>query len=147
MNNWVDDRLVGPFLEVDCLSGWHFIDLWNHQPVKTESAGGKTVLSFREESASPMYVVAGFPSLIEATLDGGKLSVRVENPPAEAEIEINTVDNLTLLEEEMLTLPAGGGTVDTSSLKLDFPYIILIKLKAGGILLDEIILESGWKKF
>jgi len=147
VSRWTDDRLIGPILEADCPPGWHFVDLWNHQPVPVQLIDEKSVLSLREETASPMYVIAGFPSLIETRAEGGLITIRVDNPPAAGVIEVNTVDNLTLQEEEKLTLPAGGGTVDLSSLELDFPYIVLVKLKLDGRLVDEAVIELGWKKF
>ena len=57
------------------------------------------------------------------------------------------MNNLTMMEGEILTLPGNSGDVDLSRVNLKFPYQILIKLMQGDILKDEVILYLGWKKF
>ena len=52
-----------------------------------------------------------------------------------------------MAEEEVLKLPGSKATVEISKLKLDFPYLVIVKLMQQDVLRDEVILNLGWKRF
>ncbi len=147
VGRWEHRRLIGPFMEVDHPEDWHYVDLWNHQPIHAEKVGSRTRLSFLEEPADVMSCIVGFPENLLIERDGDILRIEVTNPLDNTSIQINTVDNLTLLEEEALKIEGTRGTVRISQLELDFPYLVLVKLMQGSLLKDEVILNLGWKKF
>ena len=140
-------RVIGPFLEVDHPEDWHYVDVWNHQPILVRRAAGKTRLIMPEELADDMAVVVGMPANLRVVRQGDSLHVDVRHAIEDARIQINTVDNLTMMEEERLDLPASGGVVRIDDLDLDFPYKVLVKLMQDGVMVDEVIMDLGWKQF
>ncbi|HUU27737.1 MAG TPA: hypothetical protein VM123_07985 [archaeon] len=141
------ERLIGPFMEVGHPDNWHYVDLWNHQAIRAEKRNGKTTLVFPEEVADVMSCIAAMPENLKVERQGELLRIETAKPLEGASIQVNTVDNLTMMEEEALKLEGTGGVVQLDNLKLDFPYLVLVKLMQGGILKDEVILDLGWKRF
>lgn len=141
-----DNRLIGPFMEVNHPQDWHFVDVWNHQAIPLENVNGKSCLVFPEEPTAVMNCIVGMPANLKVEVVVNNIQIQSTNPVENASIQINTVDNLTLMEEEVLTISGGNGTVDISKLELKFPYKVLVKLMQGDILKDEVILNLGWKK-
>jgi hypothetical protein len=140
-------RLVGPFMQVSHPASWHYVDLWNHQPIGTEVTGGKVYLVSPEEPADAMSVIVALPQNLKSHLDGHILTVEAQRPLAGAEIHFNTVDNLTMMEESALVLPGNRAEVDLEKLHIDFPDLLLVKLMQDGVMKDELILNLGWKQF
>ena len=143
----LDNRLIGPFLEVDHPDNWHYVDVWNHQVIPTEKKNGKTRLVFPEEPTDVMSCIVGMPKNLQVEEGDVVLRISAENPLDNASIQINTVNNLTMMEEEALTISGGGGEVQLSDIDLKFPHLVLVKLMQGDIMKDEVILDLGWKKF
>ena len=144
---WESKKLIGPFMEVADPESWHYVDVWNHQTIPMEIDNGRNRLLFPEEPDSPMSCVVGFPSCLKAVTEGRQLRISTSVAPENSSIRINTVNNLTWLEEERLELPGEGGTVELSQLNLVYPHLVLVKLLQGDILKDELVLNFGWKKF
>jgi hypothetical protein len=94
-----------------------------------------------------MSCIVGFPVNLDVAVEGGTINVRSADPSAGTTIQINMVNNLTMMEEEVLTLPGTIGEFQVSQLDLKFPYLILVKLMDGDILKDEVVLDIGWKQF
>jgi hypothetical protein len=140
-------RVVSQFMEVEYPATWHYVDVWNHQPIGTEMKNGKIRLVSPEEPADAMSCIVAMPKNLKTVCDGKKLSVEAERPVADSELHINTVDNLTMMEKTALVIPGNQATIDLDQLKLDFPYLVLIKLMKNGVLKDEIIVNLGWKQF
>ena len=143
----LDNRLIGPFLEVDHPANWHYLDIWNHQVIPTEKKDGKTRLIFREEPIDIMSCVIGLPENLRVERREDVLSVSVTRPLENSSVHINRVDNLTMMEREVSKLPGSGGKVDVGQMDLKFPYLVVVKLMQGEILKDEVIIDLGWKKF
>lgn len=141
-----DDRLIGPFMEVAHPLDWHFVDVWNHQNIPLENIDGRTCLVFPEEPATSMNCIVGMPKNLIVEVDENNINIKSANPLNNASIQINTVNNLTLLEEEALTLEGNSGSIEVQNLNLKFPYKVLIKLMQNSILKDEVIIDLGWKK-
>jgi hypothetical protein len=146
VNRAYDDRLIGPFMEVSHPEDWHFVDVWNHQPIPDTVLNGRKCLVFPEEPADVISCIIGMPENLEVEKTESTLQIQVNHPIENSAIHINTVNNLTMMEEEALMLPGTGGEVDLSELKLKFPYKVLIKLMQGDVLKDEVVLNLGWKK-
>jgi hypothetical protein len=123
------------------------VDVWNHQPIGTEKKNGRIRLVSPEEPADAMSCIVGMPKSLNVETDGGTIRIEAERPLPNTELHINTVDNLTMMEEEGLKIPGSRATVDASQLKLDFPYLVLVKLMQDGVLKDEVIANVGWKQF
>ena len=140
-------RVLGPFLEVDHPEDWRYVDVWNHQPILSRRVADKTQLIMPEELADDMAVVVGMPANLRVLRQGDSLSINVRHSLDEGVIHINTVDNLTMMEEHRLELPGSGGSVGLSDLNLDFPYKVLVKLMQHGVAKDEVIVDAGWKQF
>jgi hypothetical protein len=140
-------RLIGPFMEVENPETWHYVDVWNHQVIGTEKKNGRILLVSPEEPADAMSCIVGMPSNLKVECDGLTIHIEAEHPLADAEIHINTVDNLAMMEEEALKIPGNRATVDVAQLKLDFPYLVLVKLMQNRVLKDEVIVNLGWKQF
>lgn len=140
-----DNRLIGPFMEVDHPDNWHYVDVWNHQIIPTEKKNGKTRLIFPEEPTDVMSCIIGMPRNLQVEKNGETLHVSAQNPIANGSIQVNTVNNLTMMEEEVLKLSGNSGEIRLSQIDLKFPYLILVKLMQGDILKDEVILDLGWK--
>ncbi|HUU28315.1 MAG TPA: alpha-amylase family protein [archaeon] len=141
------NQMKGPYIEVEHPENWHYVDLWSHRDLPAERINGKTRLIFPIQPTEPMFCIAAMPENLRVVRDEGTLRVETRLPSANTSIQINTVDNLTMIEEEVLKLPGNGGTVDISRLDLDYPYKVLIKLMQGDVLKDEVVLNLGWKKF
>jgi hypothetical protein len=146
VNRAADDRLIGPFMEVTHPQDWHFVDVWNHQVIPVENIDGKSCLTFPEEPTAVMNCIVGMPANLNVEVDGNIIHVKAANPFDNASIQINTVNNLTFIEEEVLTISGNSGDIDVQKLNLKFPYKVLVKLMQGDILKDEVILNLGWKK-
>ena len=142
-----DNRLIGPFLEVRHPNNWHYVDVWNHQTISVKKKNGKTFLIFPEEPADVMSCIIGMPRNLQVKKDTNVLHISSRVPVENSSIHINTVNNLTMMEEEIVVLPGSSGDVDLSKIDLKFPYKILVKLMEGDILKDEVVLDLGWKKF
>jgi len=147
VNRMFDNRLIGPFMEVDNPPDWHYVDVWNHQTIPTEHMNGKTRLIFPEEPTDVMSCIVGFPTNLNVTIEGENIRINTANPVSDATIQINTVNNLTMMEEEALSFSGTSGEFQLSQLDIDFPYLVLVKLMEGDILKDEVVLDMGWKKF
>jgi hypothetical protein len=146
INRAIDDRLIGPFMEVDHPADWHFVDVWNHQSIPVKNIDGKSCLVFPEEPTAVMSCIVGMPDNLQVEVDGKMITINTNKPMENASIQINTVNNLTFMEEEVLKISGDGGDIDVKTLNLKFPYKVLVKLMQGDILKDEVILNLGWKK-
>ena len=141
-------RVLGPFLEVDHPEDWRYVDVWNHQPILSRRVADKTQLIMPEELADDMAVVVGMPANLRCFTARRFPAVSMcVMSLDESVIHINTVDNLTMMEERRLELPGSGGSVSLSDLDLDFPYKVLVKLMQHGVAKDEVIVDVGWKQF
>ncbi len=140
-------RLIGPFIDVDHPKDWHYIDVWNHRNVATKEVNGKTRLIFLEEAPDKMSCVVGMPKNLKVNQADGSLKIRVTNPIEKSRIQINTVDNLNMMEEEKMELRGDDATVNLSDLDLDYPYKILVKLMQEDIMIDQVIIDAGWFNF
>jgi hypothetical protein len=148
VSRYIDDRLIGPFLEVDHPNNWHFVDVWNHQTIPVEREGGKTRLVFPEEPTDVMSCIVGFPKNLAVEVSDGKIGIQVANPVNGGTIHVNTVDNLTMMEQEALKIDGNSGQVALSDIDLKTPHKVLVKLMDdGNVLKDEVILDLGWKQF
>ena len=134
-------------MEVEHPDNWHYVDVWNHQPIQTQKKNGKTCLVFPEEMTDVMSCIIGIPVNLKVEMDGENIKIEATRPIENASIHINTVNNLTMMEEEVVKLKGNSGVIAVSQLKLKFPYLVLIKLVRGDILKDEVILDMGWKDF
>jgi hypothetical protein len=146
VNRAADDRLIGPFMEVEHPQDWHFVDVWNHQAIPIKNMNGKTCLVFPEEPTDVMSCIIGMPINLNVEVDGNNIHIQANKLLENASIQINTVNNLTLMEEEVLKISGDGGDIDVKKLDLKFPHKVLVKLMQGDILKDEVILNLGWKK-
>jgi hypothetical protein len=146
VNRSIDNRLIGPFMEVSHPDNWHYVDVWNHQSIPVANVNGKNCLVFPEEPTDVMSCVIGMPENLKVEVEGDDLRIQVLNPLEDAVIQINSVNNLTMMEEEETTISGEGGTVNITQLELKFPYKILVKLMQGDTMKDEVIINSGWKK-
>jgi hypothetical protein len=142
-----DNRMIGPFMEVNNPPDWHYIDIWNHQIIPTENIEDKTRLIFPEEPTDVMSCIVGFPNNLDISINGDNVKVMTINPISNASIQINTVNNLTMMEENNLNISGLSVEFNISDLNLKFPYKVLVKLMEGDILKDEVILDMGWKQF
>ncbi len=140
-------RMMGPFMEVKHPADWHYVDVWNHKTIAAEVKNGKTYLVSLQETADDMSCVVGMPENLKVVRDGDVLKIKARKPLANSTICVNTVNNLTMAEEEVLKLPGSKATVEISKLKLDFPYLVIVKLMQQDVLKDEVILNLGWKRF
>jgi hypothetical protein len=143
----IDDRLIGAFMAVDHPDDWHYVDVWNHQIIPTDKKDGRTRLIFPEEPTDVMSCIVGMPKNLQVERSGDVLLISALNPLEDASIQINTVDNLTMMEEEILTISGNKGEVQLSEIDLDFPHLILVKLMQQDIMKDEVILNMGWKRW
>ena len=134
-------------MAVDHPNNWHYVDVWNHQTIPVKKENGKTFLIFPEEPADVMSCIIGMPRNLQVKKDANVLHISSRVPVENSSIHINTVNNLTMMEEEIVVLPGSSGDVDLSKIDLKFPYKILVKLMQGDILKDEVVLDLGWKKF
>jgi hypothetical protein len=141
------NQMKGPYIEVDHPDNWHYVDVWSHRKIPAEKVNGKTRLSYPIQPAEPIFCIVALPENLRVIRDEKTLRVETRFPLENASIQINTVDNLTMIEEEMLKLPGNGGILDIPRLNLDYPYKVLIKLMQGDVLKDEVVLDLGWKKF
>ncbi|MCD6115903.1 hypothetical protein J7K93_02720 [bacterium] len=142
-----DNRLIGPFMEVRYPENWHYVDVWNQQTIPTKEKNGKTLLVFPEEPADVMSCIIGMPRNLQVKKDANTLHISSLNPVEKGSIHVNTVNNLTMMENQVVVLQGSSGEIDLSQIDLRFPYKILVKLMQGDILKDEVILDIGWKKF
>ena len=140
-------RLIGPFLEVDHPENWHYVDVWNHRALSTEVVDGKTRLVFLEEAADKISCVVGMPENLKVNQADGSLKIRVTNPIDNSRIQINTVDNLNMMEEEKMELSGNDATVNLSDLDLDYPHKVLVKLMQDDVMIDQVIVDAGWYSF
>ena len=140
-------RLIGSFIDVDHPKDWHYIDVWNHRNVGTEEVNGKTRLVFLEEAPDKMSCVVGMPRNLAVEQIGGSLNIKVTNPIAESSIQINTVHNLTMMEEEKMNFSGNDATIKLSELDLDYPHKVLVKLMQDDVMIDQVIVDAGWYGF
>jgi len=143
----IDNRLIGPFMPVSHPDNWHYVDIWNHETIPTEEYNGKTCLVFPEEPMDVISCIVAMPSNLEIKRDQNTLKISAHEPIENASLHINTVDNLTIMEEKQLIIEGNNGVVDLSELNLDFPYKVIVKLMQNDILKDEVIVNTGWKQF
>ena len=139
--------MIGPFIEVDHPQDWHYIDVWNHRNVGTEEVDGKTRLVFLEEAPDKMSCVVGMPENLKVDQADGSLKIRVTKPVDGSRIQINTVDNLNMMEEEKMQLRGNDATVNLSDLDLDYPHKVLVKLMQDDVMIDQVIVDAGWYGF
>ena len=78
---------------------------------------------------------------------GGSLNINVTNPIPGSIVQVNTVHNLTYMEEEKIKLSGNDLVVNISDLNLDYPHKILVKLMKDDILIDQAIVDAGWYGF
>ena len=141
------NKMTGPYIDVDHPENWHYVDIWSHRKISTEKINGKTRLVFPIQPTEPMFCILAIPENLSVVQEEGMLKVEARVPLEGASIQINTVDNLTMMEEEVLKLQGNQGIVNISRLDLDYPYKVVVKLMQGEILKDEVVLDLGWKKF
>jgi len=140
-------RLIGPFIDVSHPKNWHYIDVWNHRNVGTEEVNGKTRLVFLEEAPDKVSCVVGMPKNLLVEQIGGSLNINVTNPIPGSIVQVNTVHNLTYMEEEKIKLSGNDLVVNISDLNLDYPHKILVKLMKDDIMIDQAIVDAGWYGF
>lgn len=143
----IDNRLIGRFMPVDHPDSWHYVDVWNHEAIPTQKYRGVSCLVFPEEPADVMSCILALPSNLEINREDEVLHIVATAPVENASLHINTVDNLTLLEENQLVLSGNSAEIRLTELNLDFPYKVLIKLMQDDILIDQVVLNTGWKNF
>ncbi len=143
----IDNRLIGPFMSVDHPESWHYVDVWNHETIPAKIYNGKTCLIFPEEPTDVMSCIVAMPSNLEIKQNGDFLNISARQPVENASLHINTVDNLTLLQEKQKVISGNTGEVNISELNLDFPYKIIVKLMQDDIMIDQLIVSAGWKNF
>jgi len=143
----LDNRLIGPFMPVYHPNDWHYVDVWNHQTIPTVKQNDRTLLVFPEEPTDVMSCIVALPKNLVVDKQGNTLHIKAEKPLDNSFIQINTVNNLTMMEEEKLKITGNIGKVDLAELGLDFPYKVLVKLMQDSVLKDEIIVDTGWLVF
>ena len=87
------------------------------------------------------------PKNLKVNQADGSLKIRVTNPIENSRIQINTVDNLNMMEEEKMELSGNDATVNLSDLDLDYPHKVLVKLMQDDVMIDEVIVDAGWYGF
>ena len=143
----IDNRLIGPFMAVDHPDDWHYVDVWNHQVIPTDKKDGKTRLIFPEEPTDVMSCILALPANLDIRQNGDMITVTAKQPLEGTNLYINTVDNLTLMEENKRIIEGNSAELNIGELDLRFPYLVIIKLMKDGILIDERIVDRGWKRF
>ena len=88
-------------MEVEHPDNWHYLDVWNHQPIPTEKKNGRTPLIFPEEPNDVMACIVGLPVNLKVESNGENLQIQAKEPIENASIHINPVNNLTMMEEEL----------------------------------------------
>jgi len=144
---WKNPRMIGEFIDVDHPEDWHYVDVWNHQPVRARRNGDKTRLSFLEEPADVMSCIIAFPKRLQVRREEDRLLIQTTSLKGDELIQLNTVDNLTMLEQEVAQISPESGVFNLDGLDLKFPYLLLVKLMRGQVLVDEVIVDLGWKRF
>ena len=94
-----------------------------------------------------MSCVVGMPKNLKVNQEDGSLKIRVTNPIENSRIQINTVDNLNMMEEEKMELSGNDATVNLSDLDLDYPHKVLVKLMQDDVMIDQVIVDAGWYGF
>ena len=94
-----------------------------------------------------MSCVVGMPKNLKVNQADGSLKIRVTNPIENSRIQINTVDNLNMMEEEKMELSGNDATVNLSDLDLDYPHKVLVKLMQEDVMIDQVIVDAGWFNF
>ena len=94
-----------------------------------------------------MSCVVGMPKNLKVNQADGSLKIRVTNPIDNSRIQINTVDNLNMMEEEKMELSGNDATVNLSDLDLDYPHKVLVKLMQDDVMIDQVIVDAGWYSF
>ena len=140
-------RLIGPFLEVDHPQNWHYVDVWNHRALAKELVDGKTRLVFLEEAEDKISCVVGMPENLSVEQNNDEIKIKITKPIDETRLQINTVDNLNMMEEEQMSLPAADTTINISDLDLDYPHKVLVKLMKEELMIDQIVVDAGWYGF
>ncbi|HPG38070.1 MAG TPA: hypothetical protein PLP19_06300 [bacterium] len=143
----LDNRLIGPFMLVSHPDDWHYVDVWNHQTIPTVKQDGRTVLVFPEEPTDVMSCIIAMPKNLQVDKQGNTLNIKAVKPLDNSFIQINTVNNLTMMEEEKMKITGASGMVDLAQLDLKFPYKVIVKLMQDSVLKDEIIVDTGWLVF
>ena len=87
------------------------------------------------------------PKNLKVNQADGSLKIRVTNPIENSRIQINTVDNLNMMEEEKMELSGNDATVNLSDLDLDYPHKVLVKLMQEDVMIDQVIVDAGWFNF
>ena len=87
------------------------------------------------------------PKNLKVNQADGSLKIRVTNPIENSRIQINTVDNLNMMEEEKMELSGNDATVNLSDLDLDYPHKVLVKLMQDDVMIDQVIVDAGWYGF
>ena len=87
------------------------------------------------------------PENLKVNQADGSLKIRVTNPIDNSRIQINTVDNLNMMEEEKMELSGNDATVNLSDLDLDYPHKVLVKLMQEDVMIDQVIVDAGWFNF
>jgi hypothetical protein len=123
------------------------VDVWNHRVIPAQKKNVKTRVVFPEEPTDVLSCIVGMPENLRVEDDDGLLRISIEDALENASIQINTVDNLTMMEEEVLTIAGSSAEVQLSDIGLDFPYLVLVKLMQEDILKDEVILNWAGKSF
>jgi hypothetical protein len=144
---WEGKRFLGPFMSVEHPDNWHFVDVWNHRAIPTKVINGTKVLSLPEEPDGPMSCILALPRVLRVENNGSSLNISLNDELENSAIQIKTVNNLTWMEEDRMELAGRGGTVEIRDLELDYPYLVLVKLMQDGILMDEAVVNLGWKSF
>jgi hypothetical protein len=104
-------------------------------------------LVFLEEAPDKMSCVVGMPENLKVDQADGSLKIRVTKPVDGSRIQINTVDNLNMMEEEKMQLRGNDATVNLSDLDLDYPHKVLVKLMQDEVMIDQVIVDAGWYGF
>jgi hypothetical protein len=99
------------------------------------------------EAADKISCVVGMPENLKVELNDDGLSIKITKPLDGTRLQINTVDNLNMMEEEKMELSGNDATVNLSDLDLDYPHKVLVKLMQDDVMIDQVIVDAGWYGF
>ena len=94
---------------------------------------------FPQETPDVMSCIVGMPKILDVQVDNDSLYVKTIKRVENYTIRINTINCLTFMEEEKISLAESQNNVPLSVLNLKYPYIVTVKLMQGNILKDEVV--------
>ena len=145
------EGFLGNLLEVPApKSGWHYVDLWNHQEIKLEEKDGKFFLPVDMEAFHQKWLgtnnegavgaIAYMPDVLEAALVENVLQVR-----SKVFGEIRIWAGQPAYDKEALTVTGGQASIDIRTQFGDYEGKIVIQLMdSEGELVDEEIIQMEY---